>query len=197
MSNRIAAIDRTLRKGIYSLCESLYTEWPLPDGDGNEISEANLTIHVAHAFLSHQYSAYSEKPLISVSPDSERSSWHDLFMFLPGEEEYIIAEFKRFLKSDKTNAASDIKRIYDHGRQSKDPIIGIICFMTRDREVKNWWMSHGEEGLSNTKKSPSWKKLQEYLHTWKGNDAQIGYIHLPHHADDFYHAVVYSIFPVT
>lgn len=199
MSHRIPEIDRTLRRGIYSLCQSLYTEWPLPDDDKNEISEANLTIHIAHSFLSDHYSAYSERAVKSINGTAARNTHHDLVMFLPGQEEYIIAEFKRFITSDsKEGPLSDIDRIHNHAKESKHPIIGIVCFMTRDRSIRKWWMNYGESPLPDNKRSTSWSGIQEYLSKWKENGAQLGYVHLPHHEDDdFYHAVVYSIFEVS
>src|SRR5690606_6516273 len=114
MKDRIESVDRILRKGIYSLCESLYTEWPLRDEDPNEIAEANLTIHVAHAFLSQQYCVYAESPIQSYTGSCNRDLRHDLVMFQPGENEYIVVECKRFLKTEQCNLLSDLDRMHEH-----------------------------------------------------------------------------------
>ena len=61
----INEIESRIISGFDSLSESIYNHWPLPDNDkGNEISEANITVHISNAFLElrdkKKYYAFSE-----------------------------------------------------------------------------------------------------------------------------------------
>ena len=57
----IHKIERILRKGLASLSDSLFYDWPLPENDeDNEISEANLNIHIAYSFINSGFIVFSE-----------------------------------------------------------------------------------------------------------------------------------------
>ena len=78
MANDINKVERILRKGLYSLSDSLYQYWPVGSSQ-NEIPEVNISIHVAGALINAGYCVYGEYR----SSDGVDTVAHDLYAFLP------------------------------------------------------------------------------------------------------------------
>ena len=123
----VVEIERIVRKGISSLEKSLAVETPLPlEDEANEISEGNLSIHIAHAFIASKYVAFSEYRI-------GNSEHHDLVFRKPRSKVYVVVECKRFLKTDNTGASLDIERVIDvWGTKSA---VGVLVAMTRDPPI--------------------------------------------------------------
>jgi hypothetical protein len=183
-------IERIIRKGLQSLSDSLYQEWPLPDGDTkNEISEASLSIHVAHALLTEGFCAYGEFR-------TGRNEHHDLVAFHPDMDEYIVLESKRYLSTDGRALSKDLDRI--NKSWSGKPTIGVAIVMTRFQEIRNWWLNPKREKKPNGKGANEWQQLHRYL---SGENRVIGHVPLAHHGDfdeelvnGFFHEALYLIY---
>lgn len=185
-------IERIVRKGIQSLSDSLYQEWPLPDDDiRNEISEASLSIHAAHAFLTEGFCAYGEFRTGS-------NEHHDLMAFHPDMDEYIVLEAKRYLTTDEQALFKDLERIQQ--RWSDRPTIAVAIVMTRRQEIRNWWLNPDRGKTPTGKSSNEWQNLYGYL---LGENRVIGHVPLAHHGDflegsdtGFFHEALYLIYHV-
>ncbi len=184
-------IERLIRKGIQSLSDSLYQEWPLPDEDQkNEISEASLSIHVAHAFLTEGFCAYGEFRTGS-------NEHHDLMAFHPDRKDYIVLEAKRYLSTDGQALSRDLDRI---NQRCSEPTIGVAIVMTRFPEIRNWWLNPNRGVRPTRKLANEWQQLSGHL---SGDDRVVGHMPLAHHGDfdegapnGFFHEALYLIYRV-
>lgn len=185
-------IERIVRRGVYSLCDSLYQEWPLPDGDlRNEISEANITIHLSHAFLSAEFCAFSEFRI-------GNSEHHDLVVFHPEMDEYVVVECKRYLATDAQGLSHDISRLNQWWSNKQKPSIAVVIAMTRVQDVRNWWIDPDRGDVPEGKRSLEWRELSRLL---AGKDRVVGHVPLAHHGDidprfssGFFHEALYQIY---
>ncbi len=185
-------VERVLRRGLYSLSDSLFQEWPLPDGDTkNEIAEANLTIHLAHAFLNQDYCAFAENR-------TGANEHYDLVVFHPDHKEYLIIEAKRFLKQDDSGLNSDFDRLLN--RCPLSPAIGCVVCLTREKAIRDWWQDPHRAVAPDGKRSARWEELAGLL---QESGSTVGHVPLPHHGDSaahgsegFFQEALYAIFHV-
>ncbi len=188
--DNIFKIERILRKGLFSLSDSLHYDWPLPiDDEDNEISEANLNIHIAHSFINSGFVVFSEYRI-------NKNEHHDLLIIDPETDFKIVVESKRYLKTDKNYCLSkDINRAVDFWRSKKEKVAMIVVAMTWHEDILKWWMT--EDKSSPPKKRATSKEWHELKQQFKELKIYPGHMHLPNYnEDEFFHDVFYGIFDI-
>lgn len=188
--DNIYRLERILRKGLFSLSDSLHYDWPLPkDDEENEISEANLNIHIAHSFISSGFVVFSEYRI-------NKNEHHDLLIVDPGTDNKIVVESKRYLKTDKKHYLSkDINRAVDFWRSKNEKVAMIVVAMTWHGDILKWWMSN-DKSLPPTQKSTS-NEWHELKNQFKNLNISTGHMNLPNYNEEnFFHDVFYGIFNV-
>jgi len=88
-------IERIVRRGAASLAESVHFYWPSAKLQ-NEIPERNITLHLAHAFLSEGFLTYGE-----AHPDGSADSFLDLLALQPHQKVVVACEFKRLYGDER------------------------------------------------------------------------------------------------
>ncbi len=85
-------IERILRKGAASLAESLQFYWPSSTPE-NEALERNISMHLAHAFLTADFFAYTE-----AHTAGRTDRFVDLLVLQAAEKISVAGEFKRLYR---------------------------------------------------------------------------------------------------
>ena len=193
MANDINKVERILRKGLYSLSDSLYQYWPVGSSQ-NEIPEVNISIHVAGALINAGYCVYGEYR----SSEGVDTVAHDLYAFLPSTNEQIVMEFKRFPKTDaEASVSTDIQRIKSNwaGRKA----LGAVVFLTQSSNFMQWWLSDEREP-SSMGTAREWQLLDKHL---KGISKKVlGHVAMPHSGDVledgsiFFQEALYLLFEI-
>ncbi len=149
-------IEKIIKKGLKSLTKSLGAHYPeRTDFDVNEISESNLTIHLAHAFISDGYVSFGEFPF-------DNNKHLDLVCFHENREPWVAIEAKRYINGNTKAVYEDFRRILKQGKyedSSDGRNIGVSIMFNRHKDIDTWWKDPLKENLPKGKSSEYWQNL--------------------------------------
>ncbi|HEX9242775.1 MAG TPA: hypothetical protein VF875_10085 [Anaeromyxobacter sp.] len=100
------ALEKVIRRGAFSLAESLSFYWP--SNGLNEIPEANQALHVGRAFLDAGFLAFAE-----AHRNGDTNRRFDLLVLEPRESTLLVGEFKRVFAKTVGGLATDAERILE------------------------------------------------------------------------------------
>lgn len=156
MLTEMEKIEKIIRKGLFSMSEAIYQHWPhTEDNTENEISEANITIHLAHALINAGYSTFAEYRI-------NENEHYDLKAVCPDKTHHIILESKRFLKSDETSMVYDLQRMLDEPKGDV-PVYGVAACLTQNINVHDWWVDPDRGEYPKNCSSNVWKELHDFI----------------------------------
>lgn len=180
-------IERIIRQGLFSLSETLYQHWPLPETDfKNEISEANLVIHLAHHFIYSNFLVFSEYRI-------NKKEHIDLYLLSPDNSYHLAIECKRYLANNIASVLSDLKRMSNLSLDKKR--YSAIVFLTQKKDIFDWWICEDKKIAPNNARSKTqteWQNLQQFI---EDNKVICGHFAMSHHGiNNFFHMALYGIF---
>jgi len=186
----IQGLQRMVRKGLFSLADSLASYWPAFDDKG--VAERNLTAHVCKEFLNCGFDVFFEIPL-GMKKQSERL---DCLFISYAHKLYVAVESKKLYGPQKAaEIKGDIERIYEFKLQDEDidlnSAYGLILAETWRPDIATWWISDNDEAdLGDDKR---WKSLEDALEI---PDIEVESITLYHESDKKVHKALYAIWPM-
>lgn len=134
------SVARLVRKSASLLAESLWEYWPT-EGH-NEISERNITLHLAVAFQNAGYRLYAE-----AHTKGQTNRRIDFVAFNPEASTSVLAECKRLYSAEKcSEIVEDVDRLrafvpLDSGLGKRS--FGVVAATTWNRSIVEWWSSSG------------------------------------------------------
>ena len=159
----IASAARIVDRGIQSLRKSLSEYWPAIGP--NDMSERNITAHVAHSFLKARWLIYAEP----VFPRSSQQRL-DMMALHKSTRTLIAIEGKRLYEGDKATAlAKDATRIRKFRLVESNagflPIrrFGLLLAFTWSPEMRMWWINGDHSICPQGSRGAGWKVLGRKL----------------------------------
>ena|SRR5207247_6355538 len=160
------SIGRLVRRGVTSLFASLNDGyWPAQKG--NDMSERNISTHVAHSFLSAGWFAYSE-----VSFPGQPDARLDVLCLSERSNSLVAIESKRLESAVKAHElAKDLKRlkrfrlVEDNAWfvPPKRSRFGVLLAFTWSPEIKAWWVGVGHKAPPLRTTGKGWRLLGKQL----------------------------------
>ncbi|TAK29414.1 MAG: hypothetical protein EPO40_10395 [Myxococcaceae bacterium] len=166
-------IERILRRGASSLAESLHFYWP--SHGNNEVPEANIELHLAHALLESGFFVYGQ-----AHPSGTANTRLDTVAVDPRNKVHVVAEFKRLYNVDQARAmVADAERIiawtpqaqgWRHPGLNFGRKFGLLAATTWKAEFAKWFTTDdakmrdptGDDGPFDE----LWKKLPKQRTIW-------------------------------
>jgi hypothetical protein len=137
-------IERIIRRGASSLAESLQFYWPSSTPE-NEVLERNISVHLAHAFLTSGFFAYTE-----AHTKGRKDRFIDLLVVEPRAKLSLVGEFKRLYRHQEARKmVKDLDRLLAFemqiGSRLRHPGLeierhfGVLAAMTWIPEHAQWF----------------------------------------------------------
>lgn len=132
-------IARTTRRGAQRLSEALWELWSSLEDD--EMPEANLWLHVAHAFSDAGFLPFAGAPF---GPEEDAERLH-LLLWNPREKVLVAAQARRLDEPDACRELiADVDRMGGLDPQDLDEpehAFGLLLVETWDEDIASWWSS--------------------------------------------------------
>lgn len=155
-------IERIVNRGLDSLRNSLDVYWPAINE--NDMTERNLSIHVAHSFIQSNWGVYGE-----ASFPKSADKRLDLLALHEETNTFVAAESKILPDGNRAmGLATDVERIktFKPITDYFEPKAGFGLFLaaTWSEEIKEWWIreeDHGSPPEGNM--GAGWEALGKHL----------------------------------
>jgi hypothetical protein len=183
-------LQKIIKTGLLSLANSLSSYWPAYDDLG--ISERNLSVHVASAFINSGFDAFFEVPL---SEDDKKKKIDSLFISYE-HKLFVATESKKLYGVGKAKEITDdIIRIEEFVLQDDDIEIqtsyGLILAETWEPDIAAWWISDEDYEDIDGFDAKRWITLGNMM-----EKAEVEAITLYHESEQSVHKALYALWPI-
>lgn len=171
-------IKEIMHEAANGLTKSLNSYWPCTHHKGgNALHEANIVLHLAHAFMKRGY--YSIYPEASCHRDQNKN-FMDLLVHIPEIENcHIVIQAKRFIQKSSTEIPKDYHLIekfhpndidFPENEISKSKNrVRLLVAVTHYEGWKDWWIEDTPTPYG------CWRELSEILTKMNRGSVEFSY----------------------